>query len=413
MRRWIVLAALFLLFGGCKSGGKLVDPLVGQTRVEPPRTGAISAPADPFYRSQTSTYTAPGGSGYSYPGQSPASPTGVSPGWTPMLPNSPASPQRTLPAAPPGTNLYPSQPGNAPGTTISPGSPPLGSTTSPAVGSNYPPSAFASQPPSRITIPTGSSMPSGAVVAPASNTPSAPGPPSAGGIPAGAPSASPSQPTQPIIRTLEPRANSQPATYWASSAAVPAGGVPSSTSGLSVGSPPPPAGNSPPMGSSGGTGPSGSIDLASLPPSRSPSGIPPTTTSSAATAAGATSSGGPGGAAVGTGSGSAWAGSGGNVSVAAGPASASANPYGFDPQYQWLRGVLCYSAAEGCWRLRYVPPGCTGDRMGGWVILCHPSGLAGFCSGEQVEVRGQLIYKQIGSCQLPIYQVQDIRRTRA
>jgi len=51
--------------------------------------------------------------------------------------------------------------------------------------------------------------------------------------------------------------------------------------------------------------------------------------------------------------------------------------------------------------------------LGGWVILCHPSGLAGFCSGEQVEVRGQLIYKQTGACQLPIYQVQDIRRTRA
>ncbi|HOM18481.1 MAG TPA: hypothetical protein PLQ00_14215, partial [Thermoguttaceae bacterium] len=100
-------------------------------------------------------------------------------------------------------------------------------------------------------------------------------------------------------------------------------------------------------------------------------------------------------------------------SGAAGTASSSANPYGFDPQYQWLRGVLCYSAAEGCWRLRYVPPGCTGDRLGGWVILCHPSGLAGFCSGEQVEVRGQLIYKQTGACQLPIYQVQDIRRTRA
>ncbi|MDW8036717.1 MAG: hypothetical protein RMI90_01605 [Thermoguttaceae bacterium] len=96
------------------------------------------------------------------------------------------------------------------------------------------------------------------------------------------------------------------------------------------------------------------------------------------------------------------------------PAPVSAvSPYGFDPQYQWLRGVLCYSPAEGCWRLRYVPPGCPTDRLGGWVILCHPTGLAGFCPGEPVEVRGQLIYKQYGSCQLPIYQVQDIRRTRA
>ncbi|HPP53001.1 MAG TPA: hypothetical protein PK777_08635, partial [Thermoguttaceae bacterium] len=367
---------------------------------------SIGTPGDPFYGGQSSTYTPPGTSGYSYPGQPTSSPTGVSPGWTPMLPNSPTSPQQTLPTPPAGTNWYRPQPGSAPGTTTTPGGGMPASSPAPGVGGVYTPSAFGAQPPSRITIPTGSGIPSGNVGSSVSNAPSATGTPSAGGVPAGSPSAPPNQPTQPIIRTLEPRANSQPGIHLASSAGGPtAGGVPPS-GGMPVSrAAPPPTGNSSPMATSGGTGPVGSIDLASLPPSRSPSGPPPANPSSSA-------SGGATGAVVGGGNSSASGTAGGNVSGAPGTASSS-NPYGFDPQYQWLRGVLCYSAAEGCWRLRYVPPGCTGDRLGGWVILCHPSGLAGFCSGEQVEVRGQLIYKQTGACQLPIYQVQDIRRTRA
>ena len=296
----------------------------------------------------------------------------------------------------------------------------------------------ASQPASQIAIPTSSTAPPAGMGAP-TGTGSIPSPaPSSGGN-LGSTSSGPSgQPTQPLIRTLEPRANSQSGTPWAGS--LPAGqwagsgAAPSSGGGASGGSSfvpdpsgfggiptsgfsgTPPSSPSPPPGSPSGT-PSGSgsptsgraIDLASLPAGGRPGGQASANAGSGRSGvSGSSALPSPGAAAA---AGSVSAGVGGAGTSPPGPTSA--NPYGFDPQYQWLRGVLCYSSGEGCWRLRYVPPGCPVDTLGGWVILCHPGGLAGFCPGEPVEVQGQLIYKQWGACQLPIYQVQQIRRIRA
>ncbi len=461
MRRWILPGIILLVFLGCKSVGKFIDPLVGPTRIEPPRTGSISHPADPFYPRQSSPYSIPGASGTTYSGQPWSPPSGSSPGWTPLVPANPASPNRSLPSPPPiSTNptvppatypsqsispsqtIYPSQPiypsqstypsqpypaqsqptSVVPGSTLVPGSGGSSAPGSPGTGGTNPPTSFTPQP-SQISIPSGPNVLSGRGGSSAGSESMVPANPTSGGVGANTPfgispassppgpSGQPAQPAQPIIRTLEPRTSSQPTTQWAATTPSASAGSISSSGGQLAGTPAPPTSTSLPMGGTGTGASAGPIDLASLPPSRVSPGLPSTNPSS-------TSSGPASGTAASLRTASASAGpatipTGTTHSGGGGLAASSASPYGFDPQYQWLRGVLCYSPAEGCWRLRYVAPGCPVDWLGGWVILSHPTGLAGFCPGEPVEVRGQLIYKQYGSCQLPIYQVQEIRRSRA
>lgn len=436
--RWrILLAGIFLLSGGCKTGTKLIDPLVGSTRIEPPRTGSVVPPPDPFYPGQSSQYR-PGGAGLPASGQSSGMPSGPSPTWTPLMPSNTGYPQGQLPSSPAslpstsgGTEFQPRYPTNGGqnsstkwGTEASQhnGLPSTGPNSSASSAMGFP------SPPTRITIPTSPAQTSSSLhnsAASGRKAPSAYGseglPPLSSGLSAPA--------AQPIIRTLQPRNSQAGYTAWAGASDLPGSG--GSAGGATVSHPPaagasssgaspspsyPSGGNSFSKGSSRGAEWTGSVDLASLPPAGSLSGH---------LGRSSLSSLGGGIASLGSGAAGLTSPAGGMTNKPSAPAptlrgsaagqapAGSLHPYGFDPQYQWLRGVLCYSPTEGCWRLRYVAPGCPPDRLGGWVILCHPTGLVGFCPGEQVEVRGQLIYKQYGNCQLPIYQVQDIRRVRA
>ncbi len=78
--------------------------------------------------------------------------------------------------------------------------------------------------------------------------------------------------------------------------------------------------------------------------------------------------------------------------AAAGANGTDAQRYAFAANYRRLRGRLEYSAAQRVWRLRYIPAaGVNGqtDEYGGSVLLDDGSLLAGYESGDFVEVEGR------------------------
>jgi hypothetical protein len=62
--------------------------------------------------------------------------------------------------------------------------------------------------------------------------------------------------------------------------------------------------------------------------------------------------------------------------------------YGYDPQYQWLRGKLWRDEASGEWRVRYVAAGGAADQFGGNIAIANPQVLGGLRSGEMVVLEG-------------------------
>lgn len=320
MLRWLVLGTVALTLLGCKGGGKVVDPFVGRTRVEPPRTGSVTGQAgDPYYAPSGRTTTP----------------------WTPTAPGTtPVAPQSNL-GAPAG--------GWVPASGAIQNN---NSARSPAFEPNR-----------------------------SSSTVGVPDPVAA----------SPAPSREPVVRIIEPRSVPPAATPMAE---------PRPLDSQSVASASPIAASAPGAGS----GPS--VDLASL-------------AGAGSGTAGQPSTGGAG--PVQLASATAPIAAAASCACQAAPASATPQPtpspaatqgdYGYDPQYQWLRGLLDYSQAERCWRLRYIPAGSPADALGGSVILCNPASLSGFERGQMVEVRGRLVQKNNGRCAATVYEVSEIRRT--
>ncbi len=87
MRRLLVLGFAALALAGCQNNGNVVDPFVGPTRVEPPRTGSVTNPGDPYYPA------VPGGPSY-------APAAGASGSWAPASPDAQQPPRSVAPASP-------------------------------------------------------------------------------------------------------------------------------------------------------------------------------------------------------------------------------------------------------------------------------------------------------------------------
>lgn len=64
--------------------------------------------------------------------------------------------------------------------------------------------------------------------------------------------------------------------------------------------------------------------------------------------------------------------------------------YGYDAGYKNIRGKLEYSVNDGVWRLRYLPPGMTGDAHGGIVTIADARQLSGFEAGDFVAIQGTI-----------------------
>ncbi len=82
--------------------------------------------------------------------------------------------------------------------------------------------------------------------------------------------------------------------------------------------------------------------------------------------------------------------------------------FGYEMNYQWLRGQLAYAAPTGQWRLRYIATGQGLDALGGQVVIANPHVLVGLSPGEHVQLRGQLQTQGAGGP--AVYSVSVVQR---
>ncbi len=91
-----------------------------------------------------------------------------------------------------------------------------------------------------------------------------------------------------------------------------------------------------------------------------------------------------------------------------GPARETSERYGFEPQYQWLRGTLQYAETTGRWSLQYVPGQGIADPFGGNLTIANPQVLGDLQPGDFVQLRGQVDQNQA----VPAYTVSVVQRQR-
>ena len=98
-------------------------------------------------------------------------------------------------------------------------------------------------------------------------------------------------------------------------------------------------------------------------------------------------------------------------SLASVPAQESVERFGFDPQYQWLRGQLQQSPTTGQWQLRYIHQGGSLDRFGGSVLVANPQVLGNLQPGEHISVQGRLEMVQFDAqSSAPAYTITVLQR---
>ncbi len=85
--------------------------------------------------------------------------------------------------------------------------------------------------------------------------------------------------------------------------------------------------------------------------------------------------------------------------------------FGFDPQYQWLRGQLQYSPASNQWSLMYASQQGTVDPYGGSVPIANPHVLGNLQPGDFVYLQGRLEMVAVGAQgMVPAYTVTVVQR---
>ena len=371
--KWpLMLVVAAIVFCGCRcQAPPAADPFFGRTTVEPPGTGSISAgAADPYYGT---------------------APPAVTPG-TPVpqtVPPHSATPNSFPPTVPRnGTYVYPNGGGVTPSV---PGGGAQGSGLRGAASGNLrtatragpairiPPPSFTGQTDTRAA--RGASPPRRFVAA-------APSASSGDTIPTLASSDTPAG-RERVIRVLQPR----PKTPQVSTR----GGVPVSVV------------KSTPTEPRRLNAPTRAIDIMDLPKA----GEQPVGSGSPASGArgfrmvGATEP----VEASGVGDSGEVAPAIASKAATAGAAEfAPRSHYGYDPDYQWLRGKLEYSQIDRRWKLRYIPLDGETDEFGGSVVLPDASVLSGCERGDFVEIRGQLGTQNAEKEFAPIYRATEVKR---
>lgn len=85
-------------------------------------------------------------------------------------------------------------------------------------------------------------------------------------------------------------------------------------------------------------------------------------------------------------------------------------PFGYDTNYQWLRGRLENNGSASTWRVAYVPPYAPADQFGGVLPMANPTALGGYAPGQQVEVRGRLVRVWSRGTLIHAFYVTEVQR---
>jgi uncharacterized protein YceK len=277
----LLLIVLIVVLAGCKSGTSVIDPIVGQTKVEPPRTGSVSGQpaADPYYPNRSNAAWQPAAASQGVSGQAVSGGAAAAPGAT-AVPAATIAPGAANPPVRSGATQTPAFEANRSSTQI----------PSPAVGAGvsdrYPDISASAVRQDNGVRPVANLQPGSAIRAAATSSAVATaGSPAPSGVVSAA-AATASNPLRPassgaegVIRVIEPRAGSAGSASGGVTPVVAEGsatGEPRTIdSQSSAGSKPlegePPSGSAPgavrPAGQTEGAGQS--IDIIDLPKTRS------------------------------------------------------------------------------------------------------------------------------------------------
>jgi hypothetical protein len=87
--------------------------------------------------------------------------------------------------------------------------------------------------------------------------------------------------------------------------------------------------------------------------------------------------------------------------------------YGFDTEYQWIRGKLEYLQSTGQWKLRYIPVDGDTDEYGGSVEIANPDAVAAFEPGDHVTLHGHVSREpDDAGAFAPLYTVERANRVQ-
>ncbi|SFH86335.1 hypothetical protein [Planctomicrobium piriforme] len=90
--------------------------------------------------------------------------------------------------------------------------------------------------------------------------------------------------------------------------------------------------------------------------------------------------------------------------------TADLSPFGHDPKFQWLRGVVSKEPQDGTWSIVYNDDPKADDKWAGHLSLSPNPQLDGLRDGDVVEVQGQIddvVHDRLGK---PIYSITGVRK---
>ena len=88
----------------------------------------------------------------------------------------------------------------------------------------------------------------------------------------------------------------------------------------------------------------------------------------------------------------------------------SAKPYGHDPQFRWLKGVVEYDENSQIWVIMYDDNPKPSDQLGGELMLGNHKSLGQLQSGDKVIIEGMFDDSETDSRGKPVYQIQRLQK---
>jgi hypothetical protein len=88
----------------------------------------------------------------------------------------------------------------------------------------------------------------------------------------------------------------------------------------------------------------------------------------------------------------------------------SSRPYGHDPEFQWIKGVVAYDETTETWLIMYDDNPRPSDKLGGELTLAEHPSLKSLRPGDKVRVSGALDEVEADSRGKPYYQITRLKK---
>ena len=92
------------------------------------------------------------------------------------------------------------------------------------------------------------------------------------------------------------------------------------------------------------------------------------------------------------------------------PSQASSKVYGYDPQFQWVKGVVEFDEPSGTWVIMYDNNPQPSDQFGGELTLAAHPALARLRAEDRVRIEGSLDQTATDAAGKPLFQITRLKK---